>query len=178
MLPCGHSAYRWMRERPINSSVWHEPTRSTRGLLSMRAISGYGVLLRSIQRSRTDLGRIPHPHLGTQPLQQIHEPLAVPAGFHTNQRRCLQRAIEPFRLSVPLDSFRSLNSPLSASKTATCCQLGWKSHPTIFMKASPCSPQFLVLNQKPQVHRRSLRPCSIHPGRVLCGKSGPPSDKD
>ena len=39
------------RERPINSSVYPpwRTTRGTRGLLSMRTISGYGVCVRSIQ---------------------------------------------------------------------------------------------------------------------------------
>ena len=38
MLPCGHPAYCWMRERPFNPSVWFSPTRGTRGLLSIWAI--------------------------------------------------------------------------------------------------------------------------------------------
>ena len=38
-----------MRERPTNSTVWLAPTRATRGLLSMRTISGYGFSVRSIQ---------------------------------------------------------------------------------------------------------------------------------
>ena len=38
-----------MRERPINSTVKLAPTGTTRGLLSMRTISGYGFSVRSIQ---------------------------------------------------------------------------------------------------------------------------------
>src|SRR5215469_3562146 len=34
-------------------------------------------------------------------------------------------------------SLHSFISPVSLSNTAICCQAGWKSHPTIIMKASP-----------------------------------------
>jgi hypothetical protein len=39
----------WMREGSINFTVWLSPTTRYLELLSIRAISGYPVLLRSIQ---------------------------------------------------------------------------------------------------------------------------------
>src|SRR5208337_2743321 len=43
------------------------------------------------------------------------------------------------------------------SKTATCCQPGWKSHPTIVIKASP-DPDALVLNKQ---HTGRQKPSSL-----------------
>jgi hypothetical protein len=47
-----------------------------------------------------NLRRIPNPHLISQPLQQLDEPLAVAAGFHANQRRNRQSSIKPLGLAI------------------------------------------------------------------------------
>ena len=49
MLPCGHPAYCWMRERSFKVTTWLEPVKATRGLLSIRASSGYPTFCCSIQ---------------------------------------------------------------------------------------------------------------------------------
>ncbi len=64
---------------------------------------------KSIVQPAHALRRLPHPHLVTQPLQQLNEPLAA-ARLDPDQCRRLQRAIEPLRLPVAMDQlpFRHL----------------------------------------------------------------------
>ncbi len=70
-------------------------------LQNVPRIALVGLLLAHI--TGTNLCRIPHPYLMTQPLQQLKEPLAVTARLDPYQRRNLQPAIEPLRLAIAVD---------------------------------------------------------------------------
>src|SRR5215831_106760 len=63
-----------------------------------------------------------------------------------------QRSASP----LPLTSFSPPASPVSASIHATCCQLGWKSQPTINIEGS-LPPQGLFFGPQPKTHQDRLR---------------------
>src|SRR5271154_1518080 len=78
-------------------------------LQNVSCIAPVGLLTAHI--AGPDLGRIPDPYLMPQPLQQLDEPLAVPARFDPYQRRPIQSAIKPLCLALAVDQLALADLP-------------------------------------------------------------------
>ena len=98
----------------------------------------------------------------SQPLQRILKPLAVATCFQSDQRWRRQLPIETLGFSVPIAELTFLTSLVSVSRNAPCCQPGWRSHPEIFMEASPDPDGLGPQPKNIPASVRSLRPYPIN----------------